>query len=327
MAKVKKKVKETKGLLLATQKDIKQIHLNCMLNKLIYKRLKEVEVKLEQYESAALALKNHLYFECAVNLPVFAGNTVLENALMARTENLKLRFLSQAIEEVRLFLYFTPRLTISAKHSFLDRVEGQGDAFNEEAHAAFHKRYKLFCRAKCKEYLSSIWSLSSLEERSGKVSIIDGIIKGIMRIGKSNDITDSLSLDCKKSISNIFTVLYYFFCKDVEGIAQSKKKPWLTSPETAHHLTFLSAIFCISAALIRKMVIVRRICSEYQLTEVCDRLASERILEIVADEILTFISEVYFPEVGESQQTSDHPLVKLKAFGSFVLWPYFKHRI
>lgn len=85
MAKVKKKVKETKGLLLATQKDIQQIHLNCIFNKLIYKRLKEVELKLGQYEAAALALKNHLYLDCAVNLPTFAGNTVLENALAART--------------------------------------------------------------------------------------------------------------------------------------------------------------------------------------------------------------------------------------------------
>ena len=42
MARVKKKVKETKGLLLATQKDIKQIHLNCMFNKIIYQKLKEI---------------------------------------------------------------------------------------------------------------------------------------------------------------------------------------------------------------------------------------------------------------------------------------------
>ena len=76
-AKVKKKVKETKGLLIATQKDIQQIHLNCMLNKLVYKRLKEVELKLQQYETAALALKNHLYLDCALNLPIFAANSVL----------------------------------------------------------------------------------------------------------------------------------------------------------------------------------------------------------------------------------------------------------
>jgi hypothetical protein len=72
----------------------------------------------------------------------------------------------------------------------------------------------LFRRAKCEEYLSSIWGLGALEERSGRVATIEGIIKGIMRIGKVNEITDSLSLDCRKSVANIFTVLLYFFAKD-----------------------------------------------------------------------------------------------------------------
>lgn len=124
MAKVKKKVKETKSLLLATQKDIQQIHLNCMFNKMIYKSLKEIELKLAQYETAALALKNHLYLDCANNLPTFTGTSALESALAARTENLKLRFLSQAIEEVRLFLYFTPRVTAPTQHSFIDKLDG-----------------------------------------------------------------------------------------------------------------------------------------------------------------------------------------------------------
>lgn len=122
MTKVKRKVKDTKRLLLETQKDIQQIHLNCMFNKMIYKRLKEVELKLTQYETAALALKNHLYLDCANNLPTFTGNSALENALAARTENLKLRFLSQAIEEVRLFLYFTPRVSVPTQHSFIDKL-------------------------------------------------------------------------------------------------------------------------------------------------------------------------------------------------------------
>ena len=77
MVNVKKKVKETKSLLLQTQKDIQQIHLNCVFNKLVYKRLKEIELKLNQYETASLALKNNLYLDCAQNLPVFNGNSVL----------------------------------------------------------------------------------------------------------------------------------------------------------------------------------------------------------------------------------------------------------
>ena len=44
------------------------------------------------------------------------------------------------------------------------------------------------------------------------------------------------------------------------------------------------------------MVIVRRICKEYQLIEVCDRLSTEKILSYIRDEILNYIGEVYFPE-------------------------------
>ena len=70
---------------MATQKDIQQTYLNCMLNKIVHKKLKEVDIKLEQYESAALALKNHLYLDCAMNLPSFTGNSTLEHALAMRT--------------------------------------------------------------------------------------------------------------------------------------------------------------------------------------------------------------------------------------------------
>ena len=44
---------------MATQKDIDQLHLNCLFNKIIYKRVKEIELKLNQYESASLSLKNN----------------------------------------------------------------------------------------------------------------------------------------------------------------------------------------------------------------------------------------------------------------------------
>ena len=40
MSLVKKKVKETKSLLMLTQRDIDQIYLNCIFNKLIYRKLK-----------------------------------------------------------------------------------------------------------------------------------------------------------------------------------------------------------------------------------------------------------------------------------------------
>lgn len=123
------------------------------------------------------------------------------------------------------------------------------------------------------------------------MATVNGIIKGILKIGKVNEITDSLSLDCRKSVGNIFTVLFYFFVKDLQGRpAESAKKSWFTSPDTKEHIDFLSAIFCIAAALIRKSTIVRRICSEYQIKEVCDRLTSERLLEMVRDEIVSFLT-------------------------------------
>lgn len=40
MSLVKKKTKETKSLLMNTQKDINQTYLNCLFNKTIYKKLK-----------------------------------------------------------------------------------------------------------------------------------------------------------------------------------------------------------------------------------------------------------------------------------------------
>lgn len=96
----------------------------------------------------------------------------------------------------------------------MDASDLKENIFNEATHEHFYKRYLLFKKAKAQEYISSIWALDGLEARNGKVGIIDGIIKGIIRIGKVNEITDSLSLDCKKSINNIYSVLYYFFIKD-----------------------------------------------------------------------------------------------------------------
>lgn len=42
-----------------TQKDINQVYLSCVFNKTVYRRLKEVEMKLQQLEVAALALRNN----------------------------------------------------------------------------------------------------------------------------------------------------------------------------------------------------------------------------------------------------------------------------
>ena len=54
-----------------TQKDINQTYLNCLFNKTIYKKLKEIELKLHQYEAASLALKNNEFLNCSMSLPCF----------------------------------------------------------------------------------------------------------------------------------------------------------------------------------------------------------------------------------------------------------------
>ena len=96
---VKKKVKETKILLGETQKDIKKIHYNCIFNKMVYKKLKEIELKLHYYEAASVALKNNQFLACSLNLQnLKESNSLLESTMNSRAETLSLRLLSRAIE-------------------------------------------------------------------------------------------------------------------------------------------------------------------------------------------------------------------------------------
>jgi len=46
------------------------------------------------------------------------------------------------------------------------------------------------------------------------VAVIQDIVKGIIRIGKSSEITESLCLDVRKSVANVYQVLAYFFSKE-----------------------------------------------------------------------------------------------------------------
>ena len=46
------------------------------------------------------------------------------------------------------------------------------------------------------------------------MAVIHDIIKGIIRIGKASEITESLSLDVRKSVANVYQVLAYFFAKE-----------------------------------------------------------------------------------------------------------------
>ena len=44
-----------------------------MFNKIIYRKLKDVEMRLYQYEAAFLALKNNQFLLCSMNLPHSEG--------------------------------------------------------------------------------------------------------------------------------------------------------------------------------------------------------------------------------------------------------------
>lgn len=44
------------------------------------------------------------------------------------------------------------------------------------------------------------------------------------------------------------------------------------------------------------MIIVRKICHEYQLEEVTRKLSSENVLEMIRDEIVQIVRLVYFSE-------------------------------
>ena len=56
-----------------------------MFNKQVYKELKKIELRLQQYETAYLALKNNQYYLCALNLPFVEGLSILESTLAARS--------------------------------------------------------------------------------------------------------------------------------------------------------------------------------------------------------------------------------------------------
>ena len=119
---MKKKVKETKALLFNTQKDLHQIHYNCVFNKIIYQKLKDIEMRLYQYEAAFVALKNNQFFLCSANLPHAEGHSILESALVAKAENLRLRMLSKALDLVSMFVFFSPKIVLNSSLSLLERV-------------------------------------------------------------------------------------------------------------------------------------------------------------------------------------------------------------
>lgn len=79
---------------------------------------------------------------------------MLESTLTSRSETLRLRMMSRAIDELILFLFFSPKVTLPSSNVFLERVHvEQGKGANDivianwDEQAAFFKRYKLFKKA------------------------------------------------------------------------------------------------------------------------------------------------------------------------------------
>ena len=93
--------------------------------------------------------------------------------------------------------------------------------------------------------------MAGLEERKGKVGTVAEIIKGVMRISRSGEITESLMLDLHKSIANIYLALTYFFSKEPSPASPGKKR-WFTHPQVSHHLTFFSVMLCVTGAMLAR---------------------------------------------------------------------------
>ena len=70
-----------------------------------------------------------------------------------------------------------------------------------------------------------------------------------------------------------------------------------------HHMGFVSVMLCVSGALLRKMLVVRRISQEYILSEIVEKLSSREVMGVVVGELFETVRSIYFP-VGSSQGTT-----------------------
>ena len=62
--------------------------------------------------------------------------------------------------------------------------------------------------------MKNIWKFQDLERKEGKIAMIYDIVKGSMNIGKISEISDSIKLNAKKLIGNIFLLLKCFYLKE-----------------------------------------------------------------------------------------------------------------
>lgn len=98
------------------------------------------------------------------------------------------------------FLFFSPKVVLPSSNVLLDRMSPEQDSKNGimplianwDQQEAFYKRYKLFKKAYCLDYLNKIWEFSDLDRKEGKIGLMFDIIKGTIRIGKITDISSSI---------------------------------------------------------------------------------------------------------------------------------------
>ena len=60
--------------------------------------------------------------KCSMNLPHIEGTSILESTLASRSEILRLRMISKAIEEINIFLYLSPKVITPSSTIMLERA-------------------------------------------------------------------------------------------------------------------------------------------------------------------------------------------------------------
>lgn len=85
-------------------------------------------MRLVQYETASIALKNNQFLLCSFNLPHLEGGSILESALTARAEALRLRMLTKAIDEINIFLFLIPKVVLPSNNTYFERISGVSES-------------------------------------------------------------------------------------------------------------------------------------------------------------------------------------------------------
>lgn len=215
--------------------------------------------------------------------------------------------MSKAIDELNNFLFFSPKVVLLSSNVLLDRMTEQDPKgsimslmiANWDQQEGFFKRYRLFKKADCLEYLNKIWEFSDLERREGKLGLMFDIIKGIIRISKIAEITSSIEIYGPKQISNIFLLLK---CFKVKEEAEAELKPgssterWFMDRcnDNKQDREFISAVLDIVGVLLRKAIIIHKIYQEFNQKEF--QLHSGLIYRHVLAEMRKLVELLYFPE-------------------------------